>query len=341
MNIDLDSFNYNLPQNLIAQKPRDIRSNSKLLVLSKNSSSKKEDYFYNLCNYLKSNDLLIFNNTKVIPARLFGHKKTGGKVEILFERKISDYEFFALIKNMGITNTNTKIVVNDKYKIKVNKKIKNLFHCTSEDIKVLDLLNCFGNTPIPPYIKRPSNEIDKKRYQTIYASIEGSTAAPTAGLHFDEHIFEKMKSMSIEHSYCTLHIGLGTFSPLRSKKIDQNELHQEFYSIPRKTLEKIRKCKKNNGRVIAVGTTVVRALESFFLKQNMNTDKFYDTNIFIKPGFDFKIIDGLITNFHLPKSSLIILISAFHGIENTLEAYEYAVKNEYMFFSYGDANLII
>jgi len=202
-------------------------------------------------------------------------------------------------------------------------------------------LDSYGNTPLPPYINRKPTERDKDRYQTIYSSEIGSTAAPTAGLHFDEKVFSSMKSVGIQYCFCTLHIGLGTFSPIRTENINDYNIHSEFYSIPAETVEKISSCKKNHGRVIAVGTTVLRALESFYLNKNKMPDTFYDTNLFIKPGFSFSVVDGLITNFHLPKSSLLVLIAAFYGLEPTLRAYDHAINNQYMFFSYGDVNLII
>ena len=339
--MNIDEFNYILPKDRIAQKPIKNRSDSKLMISSKVDYSNKDDYFYNLCNYLHKNDLIIFNNTKVIPARLFGKKLTGGGVEIFFERKISDYDFLALIKNFNISESNNEIIINHSQSITVNKKIGELYHLTSHTMTVYELLDFFGNTPLPPYIKRKPTKSDKNRYQTIYSSEIGSTAAPTAGLHFDEEVFLKMNDKGIDHCFCTLHIGLGTFNPIRTENINDYKIHNEFYSIPLETIKKINNCKKNHGRVIAVGTTVLRALESFYLGNNKKPNTFYDTNLFIKPGFDFNVIDGLITNFHLPKSSLLVLIAAFYGLEATLKAYDHAIKNKYMFFSFGDAKLII
>ncbi len=339
--MNLDAFNYFLPKGKIAQKPAKVRSNSKLLVLDKSSSLMKDDRFFNLCEYLTSKDLLIFNDTKVIPARLFGSKETGGKVEIFFERMISDYNFLGLIKNYSNAKNSDEIIINEDVSLSIIHKEKDLYLLNSKNITVNTLLNKYGNIPLPPYISRNPTQSDEDRYQTIFSNHEGSSAAPTAGLHFDDIVFSNMSKKQIDHCFCTLHIGLGTFSPIRTQKLDNHVLHQEYYSIPLETINKIKKCKERNGRVIAVGTTVVRALESFYLQKKKVPNIFYDTNIFIKPGFDFKVIDGLITNFHLPKSSLLVLISAFYGLEKTLKAYEHAVKNDYMFFSYGDASLIL
>ena len=337
----LDKFDYKLPKDRIAQEPKKNRSDSKLMVLSKIDQTIQDDYFFNLCNYLSKNDLVIFNNTKVIPARLYGSKSTGGKVEIFFERKISDYDFLAFIKNFKLLDSKNEIIISNTQKVIVEKKIGDFYHIRSDKTTVHELLDSYGNTPLPPYINRKPTERDKNRYQTIYSSEIGSTAAPTAGLHFDEKVFSSMKSAGIQYCFCTLHIGLGTFSPIRTENINDYNIHSEFYSIPAETVEKISDCKKNHGRVIAVGTTVLRALESFYLNKNKTPDTFYDTNLFIKPGFSFSVVDGLITNFHLPKSSLLVLIAAFYGLEPTLRAYDHAINNQYMFFSYGDVNLII
>ena len=338
--MNLDNFDYVLPKENIAQEPTDIRTDSRLLVLSKKDNSKKEDYFYNLLNHLSPNDLIIFNNTRVIPARIYGLKETGARVEVLFEKKISNNIFLALVKCNSQIKIDEKIIINDVH-LSVKKKDNNLYTLEVLGSNVETLFISFGQVPLPPYIHRKPSKEDTTRYQTVFSSINGSSAAPTAGLHFDENLIKKMKSYGLKYVFCTLHIGLGTFNPIRCSNINDHKLHEELFNIPRKTIEEIESCRNRGGKVIAVGTTVLRALESFFSQGNYSTDQFYSTDIYIKPGYNFKVVDGLITNFHLPKSSLLILIAAFYGLDKTIEAYNFAVKNNYRFFSYGDANLII
>lgn len=331
----LSNFDFKLPDSLIAQYPKKNRSDSRLLIFNKNKIT--DSKFSNILDYLKPNDLLIFNNTKVIKARLFGKKQTGGKVEIMLERILDNNIAIAMIKANSKLEKNSIIILENNIKIKVLKKknsVYKILFLTNQAIN--KILEDIGHVPLPPYIKRKTNSKDVKNYQTIFAQKEGAVAAPTAGLHFDNTTLNKFKRKSIDYAFITLHIGMGTFSPIRVDNIKDHKMHKEYYEIDDVTLRKIAKTNKNNGRVIAVGTTSVRALESAFKSKKYQTE----TNIFITPGFKFKVVDMMVTNFHLPKSSLIILISAFIGIENTLKIYNHAIKNKYRFYSYGDVMLI-
>lgn len=331
----LSNFDFKLPDSLIAQYPKKNRSDSRLLIFNNNKIT--DSKFSNILDYLKPNDLLIFNNTKVIKARLFGKKQTGGKVEVMLERILDNNIAIAMIKANSKLEKNSVIILENNIKIKVLKKknsVYKILFLTNQAIN--KILEDIGHVPLPPYIKRKTNSKDVKNYQTIFAQKEGAVAAPTAGLHFDSTTLNKFKRKSIDYAFITLHIGMGTFSPIRVDNIKDHKMHKEYYEIDDVTLRKIAKTNKNNGRIIAVGTTSVRALESAFKSKKYQAE----TNIFITPGFKFKVVDMMVTNFHLPKSSLIILISAFIGIENTLKIYNHAIKNKYRFYSYGDVMLI-
>lgn len=338
---NLDIFNFSLPQKNIAQNPKSTRSSSKLLVIDRKTHNLTDDKFENIDKYLTKNDLLIINDTKVIPARLYGKKeKTHGKVEIFFERAINKNKFYCQIKSTRKLAINSIIIIDNKIKLKVEENNEILCIIRSEDIEVGELFQKFGVLPLPPYIRRKPNKNDENYYQTIFAKKDGSVAAPTAALHFDEKIKMKIQRKGIQISNITLHIGMGTFSPIKTNNIDEHKMHSEFFCVPKDTLKNIEKCKKNNGKVIAVGTTVARALESFF-SYRCKAEIFQETDIFIKPGYKFKVVDSIITNFHLPKSTLLIMIAAFYDINNLLGAYDHAIKNNYKFFSYGDSTLVL
>jgi len=338
---NLDIFNFSLPQKNIAQNPKSTRSSSKLLVIDRKTHNLTDDKFENIDKYLTENDLLIINDTKVIPARLYGKKeKTLGKVEIFFERAINKNKFYCQIKSTRKLAINSIIIIDNKIKLKVEENNEILCIIRSEDIEVGQLFQKFGVLPLPPYIRRKPNKNDENYYQTIFAKKDGSVAAPTAALHFDEKIKMKIQRKGIQISNITLHIGMGTFSPIKTNNIDEHKMHSEFFCVPKDTLRHIEKCKKNNGKVIAVGTTVARALESFF-SYRCKAEIFQETDIFIKPGYKFKVVDSIITNFHLPKSTLLIMIAAFYDINNLLGAYDHAIKNNYKFFSYGDSTLVL
>jgi S-adenosylmethionine:tRNA ribosyltransferase-isomerase len=338
MNIDV--FNFSLPKKHIAQSPKNIRSDSKLLIINKETHELTNEQFENIHEYFSKDDLLIINNTKVIPARVFGNrKKTNGKVEIFVERIIDEKSFISQLKSTRKLKLGDIIMVG-QIELQIDSYDATLCKIVVTNSSVKTLLNNYGDTPLPPYITRKPDRKDKEYYQTIFAEKDGSVAAPTAALHFDNAVIEKIKNKGISISNITLHIGMGTFSTIKTQDINKHKMHSELFCVPQTTLDLINKCKENNGRVISVGTTVARALESFY-SNKYETNKFYETDIFIKPGYDFKIVDSLITNFHLPQSSLLIMIAAFYDTERILKAYEYAIKNDYSFFSYGDSTLII
>ena len=340
--MELSIFDFYLPEKQIAQNPKDKRSDSKLLVIDRKNNLLMDEKFFNLDKYISKNDLLIVNDSRVIPARIFGKREiTKGKVEIFIERLGNHNNFFCQLKSTRNIKVGDFIIVSGQVKLKVNSNNKNiLYEIEVIDNKVSYLLDNFGEIPLPPYILRKPTKRDKECYQTLFAKIDGSVAAPTAALHFDDLILNKLKKKGVNIANITLHIGMGTFSTIKSKDVNNHKMHSESYCVPKKTLELIENCKKNNGKIISVGTTVARSLESFYSSNN-KPDKFYETDIFIKPGYDFKIVDHLITNFHLPQSSLLVMISAFYDTKKVLNAYNHAIKNNYRFFSYGDSTLIL
>ncbi len=348
----LSEFDYYLPKNLIAQELIKPRDRSRLLILDRKNGVIEHRYFFNIIDYLKPNDILVLNNSCVFPARLIGHKiPYGGKIEIFLHKKIGIQKWECLIGGRGREgieiifdhNLKAKILQNNNdgtWLVKFNKKGKELF----------DIIDKIGYTPLPPYIKRKNkNNKDKYSYQTIYANPnkKGSVAAPTAGLHFTKRLLKKIASQGIHIEYITLHVGLGTFAPVKTEDITKHKLHAEFIEVNKQTIEKIQKAKKNKQRIIAVGTTTVRTLEAIFNK-NLSIKKSFQqkdkiqgwVDIFIYPGYKFKIVDAIITNFHLPKSTLLMLVSAFAGQKQIKNAYKEAVKRQYRFYSYGDAMLI-
>ena len=329
-------FNIDIPIESIAQTPLKDRSSSKLLHLKGDVID--DQNFSDIPQLLKKHDLLILNNTKVLPARLFGNKVSGGKVEIFFERLLSEMSFLAQLKFSGKVHIGTEIIINDDIILKIKKREQQFFTIMSNS-PVMDILYSYGLTPLPPYIKRGPNEEDRNRYQTVFAKKEGAVAAPTAGLHFTNDILDEIKEKGISIGELTLHVGAGTFAPLRDEQIESKKLHEEYFEVDQKLCEQIKAAKANDGRIIAVGTTVVRALESLMQKNGIEpiNDK---TDIFITPGFNFELVDAMLTNFHLPESSLIMLVSAFAGRETILKSYQHAVDNGYRFYSYGDSMFI-
>ncbi len=332
----LSEFDFELPKSLIAQHPSANRTDSRLLVLKDNFINST---FSQLGDYLKPNDLLVLNDTKVIPARLFGQKDSGGKVEVLIERVVSDHEAFAMIKASRSPKIGSYIILENKVRLKICDKNAGIYSVSFESDSVLKTLNEVGHIPLPPYIDREDVKEDANRYQTVYAQNNGAVAAPTAGLHFDESLLSSLKEQGIDHTFVTLHVGAGTFQPVKVENIENHKMHSEYYEISQEAVDKIVKTKAMGGRIIAVGTTAVRTLESIALNGELTSQK-GETDIFIYPGFEFRIVDVLITNFHLPKSSLLMLVSAFIGFEEMLQSYQYAIKEKYRFFSYGDAMLL-
>lgn len=335
-------FFYNLPEELIAQIPIEPRDSSRLLVLNKENSEILHKHFYDICDYLKAGDCLVLNDTRVLPARLYGTREdTGAVVEfvLLKQRDILTWE--ALAGPGKKAKVGHRFVFSDDLSCEVvevledgNRIIK--FNCNGEFFSTLDKI---GQMPLPPYIKEKLD--DRERYQTVYSRELGSAAAPTAGLHFTDGIIEALKQKGVKIAYVTLHVGLGTFRPVKVEEITEHKMHSEHYSVSRETADIINETKKNGGRVICVGTTSCRTIESVASKYGEICECSDDTSIFIYPSYEFKCMDGLLTNFHLPESTLIMLVSAFYGYEKTMNAYNTAVDEKYRFFSFGDAMLII
>ena len=338
--MNLNIFDFSLPDKLIAQNPKANRSDSKLLVIDRKKNSFIDDYFFNIDQYIKKDDLIIINDTKVIPARIFGKReKTNGKVELFIERVLSENCFLCQLKSTRKIKKGD-IIISGIIKLKVINNDEALCEIQLLNKSVQYLLDNYGEIPLPPYIRRKPNNDDKNFYQTIFAKKNGSVAAPTEALHFDEIILKKLKDKGVKFASVTLHIGMGTFTTIKSKDIDNHKMHSELYCIPKETSDLIKICKNNKGKIFAVGTTVARALESYYTSKNL-TDTFYETDIFIKPGYNFKVVDHLITNFHLPQSSLLVMISAFYNTKKILKAYNHAIEKDYRFFSYGDSTLIL
>ncbi len=335
-------FFYNLPENLIAQTPVYPRDSSRMLVLRQNDTSISHKHFYDICDYLKAGDCIVLNDTRVLPARIYGTRvDTGAVVEfvLLKQRDILTWEALAgpgKKAKVGHSFTFSEDLSCEVIEVLEdgNRIIK--FTCNGEFYSVLDRV---GQMPLPPYIKEKL--ADRERYQTVYSKELGSAAAPTAGLHFTDEILEKIKQMGVKVVYVTLHVGLGTFRPVKVDNITDHKMHSEHYSVSRETADIINDTKKNGGRVICVGTTSCRTIESVATKYGEMCECSDDTSIFIYPGYEFKCMDGLLTNFHLPESTLIMLVSAFYGYEKTMNAYNTAVKEKYRFFSFGDAMLIL
>ena len=344
----ISDFSFDLPENLIAQYPTEQRSGSRLLCLNSSSGEIQHNKFRDVLSYLNSGDLLIFNDTRVIPARFFGEKETGGKVELLLERLLSDNRLLVQVKSskplrsemrLRIYRKNTEVIEDSLEAIVVKRSDQFYVLQFDRSLQLKDQLFAHGYVPLPPYIKRVNESQDFDRYQTIYAQNDGAVAAPTAGLHFDENLFADLKFKGIDTDFLTLHVGAGTFQPIRVDKVEEHAMHTERFVVSERVCEKVYKCKKAGGKVVAVGTTSVRALESAANKGRLSSAD-SETDIFIYPGFDFQIVDALITNFHLPESSLLMLVSAFCSKNMILDAYNEAVRNKYRFFSYGDAMFI-
>jgi len=343
----LSEFDYYLPEELIAQDPLEKRSNSRLMVLDRKSGDVYHRHFYDIKDYLKSGDCLVINNTKVIPARLLGEKKdTGGHIEVLLLTRKSDNIWECLVRPGKKMRPGAKVIFGNGLLtgeiIETLDDGNRLIEFSYEGI-FEEILDKLGEMPLPPYITHKLQ--DKTRYQTVYAKYDGSAAAPTAGLHFTKELLDEVKNMGVNIAEVTLHVGLGTFRPVKEDNVLDHHMHSEYFEVSKEACEIINETKKKGGRIISVGTTSTRTLESAagmidgfdgYLKPINGW-----TDIFIYPGYEFKIIDGLITNFHLPKSTLIMLVSAIAGKENVLNAYEEAVKEKYRFFSFGDAMIIV
>lgn len=344
----LSDFNFDLPKELIAQYPLAERTESRLLSLDGDTGQIADRVFASLPELLSPGDLLVFNNTRVIPARLFGNKETGGKLEVLVERIVSERQFLAQVRSSKSPKTGAVLQLGtDKGKgftVKMSGRQENLFRLEllpgqNPGSTLIGLLEQFGHVPLPPYVERKDTDQDLERYQTVYASEDGAVAAPTAGLHFDNALIESIQQQGVGIAWVTLHVGAGTFQPVRVEDIREHKMHSEYVDVSEDTVARIRQTKRRGGRVVAVGTTALRSLES---ASSSGTIQEYhdDTDIFIYPGYRFKTVDALVTNFHLPESTLIMLVSAFAGIDNVRQAYAHAIREKYRFFSYGDAMFI-
>ena len=329
-------FNFHLPEHLIAQNPIDDRDASRLLHVSR--SHLTDRVFSDLPRLLKNGDLLILNNTEVMPARLHGVKTSGGKIELLIERVIDEFSFYAQVKFSGKLRADNELLISNTIRMRIINRVKDFFLIRSDE-PIHQVMDTLGQIPLPPYIKRTPDIKDTQRYQTVFASERGAVAAPTAGLHFTETVFNALREQGVDIGFLTLHVGAGTFMPLREEQIIEEKLHQEFFSVPDSLCHQIQQAQLKSGRIIAVGTTVTRALESLMLSGGLRDYKGF-TDIFITPGFEFKIIDAMITNFHLPGSSLMMLVSAFLNKETILKSYNHAIEKGYHFYSYGDAMYI-
>lgn len=338
--MEKSDFFYHLPKHLIAQTPLSKRTASRLMDLSVERNEIRDLRFPDIAKLLKKGDLLVFNDTRVIPARLFGEKETGGKIEILVERLLDRMSALSHIKASKSPKEGTEIIVAENYRCRVEKRIDDLFVIKFiGEIDLLKILETRGHVPLPPYIRRSDEKLDRDRYQTVYASHPGAIAAPTAGLHFDNEIISKIKSIGVNTCFITLHVGSGTFSPLRENDLKAHKMHPEAYEVSPEVVEKINRTRCVGGRIIAVGSTVARALESASIGGRL-TPNIGETNLFITPGYKFNCIDAMLTNFHLPESSLLILICAFAGYSRVMNAYKHAVSAKYRFYSYGDAMFI-
>ena len=334
-------FHFELPPELIAQAPLAERSASRLLLLDVPVRTWQDRLFRELPSFLRKGDLLVFNDTRVLPARLYGHKPSGGAVEILIERVTGAHEATVQLGVSKKPRTDSVIVLADGSHATVLGRDESFFHLRFESPEPLErLLLRLGEMPLPPYISRQADASDLERYQTVYAREPGAVAAPTAGLHFDDHMLSQLRDKGVDFGYVTLHVGAGTFQPIRADDIAHHQMHREWLNVGAGLVDQIHRTRRAGGRVIAVGTTVVRALESATVEGVLRPFA-GETQIFIFPGYRISSVDGLITNFHLPQSTLLMLVSALAGREFILGAYEHAVKQRYRFFSYGDAMLIL
>jgi len=340
----VSDFAFDLPERLIAHHPAPARSGSRLLHLDRKTGALVHRQFTDLPSLLAPGDLLVFNNTRVIPARLHGHKPSGGKVEVLIERMLPDNVVLAQVKGSKSLKDGDIVSFPDPDAGKVSATVAGrrdsfLQLRFAADLDLGALFERIGHMPLPPYIKRRDAAEDRERYQTVYASRSGAVAAPTAGLHFDQPLLQKLREHGIDSAFVTLHVGAGTFQPVRVENIGEHRMHAEYLEVPEVVCEQVRACRARGGRVVAVGTTSVRCLETASASGTLRPFQ-GDTRIFIHPGYRFRSVDALITNFHLPESTLLMLVSAFATREYVLEAYRAAIAAEYRFYSYGDAMLI-
>ncbi|MFT2109811.1 tRNA preQ1(34) S-adenosylmethionine ribosyltransferase-isomerase QueA [Marinomonas sp. 2405UD68-3] len=338
----VSDYRFDLPDSLIARYPTEVRTSSRLLQLSGETGELSHRSFEQILDLVNPGDLMVFNNTRVIAARVFGQKASGGKLEVLVERLLSPYEILAHIRSSKSPKVGSDIVLGtdkgESVPVKMLGREGALFRLKFEE-PILEVLERVGHIPLPPYLERPDEEFDRERYQTVYNEKPGAVAAPTAGLHFDDIILQKIKDKGVQVAFVTLHVGAGTFQPVKVEAVEDHQMHAEYIEVEQEVVDLVANTKAKGGRVIAVGTTSVRSLESAS-QSGVLESMTGDTSIFIYPGYIFKTVDAMITNFHLPESTLIMLISAFAGYSEVMNAYKAAIEEKYRFFSYGDAMFI-
>ena len=332
----LSDFNFDLPPELIAQVPLASRSASRLLQVNRDTITDRS--FTDLPNLLQAGDVLVLNNTRVLKARFFGVKETGGKVEVLVERLLDTHTVLAQCRASKSPPPGTRIKLAETFDVIVGERVGEFYTLTFPE-NAIDLIEAHGALPLPPYIEHAANEVDAERYQTVFAQEPGAVAAPTAGLHFDQTMMDVLRTQGVQFVYVTLHVGAGTFQPVRTENLAEHNMHSEWYFVSEETVKIIKATQAAGGRVIAVGTTSLRALEAASQSGKLQAGS-AETNLFITPGYTFKTVDRLITNFHLPKSTLLMLVSAFTGYDRLRHAYTHAIAAQYRFFSYGDAMLL-
>ncbi|PIW60722.1 tRNA preQ1(34) S-adenosylmethionine ribosyltransferase-isomerase QueA [Shewanella sp. CG12_big_fil_rev_8_21_14_0_65_47_15] len=335
-------FSFDLPDELIARYPMAQRNASRLLTLDGNTGALADKQFTDLLGMINPGDLMVFNNTRVIPARMFGQKASGGKLEILVERMLDDKRILAHVRSSKSPKVDSLILLDGGYQMKMVARHDTLFELVLlSELTILEVLEAVGHMPLPPYIDRPDEDADKERYQTVYNQNPGAVAAPTAGLHFDDAMLEALKAKGVNIAFVTLHVGAGTFQPVRVDTILEHKMHSEWANVPQDVVDLITQTKAAGKRVVAVGTTSVRSLESAARASQGELKAFSgDTDIFIYPGYQFQVVDAMVTNFHLPESTLIMLVSAFAGFDHVMAAYRHAITEKYRFFSYGDAMFV-
>ena len=334
--MNLADFRYDLPQELIAQYPLENRSDSRLLALNGESGKLQDLLFKDLPKLLNPEDLLVFNNTRVMAARVFGRKESGGKLEVLIERILDSHRALAHIRASKSPKPGSRIILGDSAVVEVIGRQESLFELAVQGMTVTELMEHHGHMPLPPYIDRSDEKLDLERYQTLFSQRPGAVAAPTAGLHFDQMLLQQVEELGVESVYVTLHVGAGTFQPVRVENIDEHVMHSEQVEVSPEVCNAVHRTRERGGRVIAVGTTSVRSLEAATASGQIEPFQ-GDTEIFIRPGYRFRSVDAMITNFHLPESTLLMLVSAFAGYASVMAAYRHAVAQRYRFFSYGDA----
>jgi S-adenosylmethionine:tRNA ribosyltransferase-isomerase len=335
-----EDFDFYLPAELIAQHPTSERSASRMLHVDGINQTLSDKTFLDFPSVLQAGDLLVFNDTRVIKARLFGHKHSGGNIEVLIERVIDQHTAYAHVRASRSPKIGSQLRLSDAFDVEITARHDDLFELKFlSEITVLELLEQYGSLPLPPYITHAATSEDEDRYQTVFSKNLGAVAAPTAGLHFTENMLSQLKQKGVNIAYVTLHVGAGTFQPVRVENIHEHKMHSELYNVSQATVDMINSTKNQGKKVTAIGTTAMRALESAAQDDELRSGN-SETSIFITPGYQFKVVDRLFTNFHLPKSTLLMLVSAFGGMANIKNAYTHAIAQQYRFFSYGDAMLI-